>query len=56
MSRPTARAPYLRVIRSPRYVPLWLGQIISNLGDILNYVALVVLVFRVSHSGLVLQR
>jgi MFS family permease len=40
------------VIRSPRYFPLWLGQIVSNLGDMLNYVALVVLVFRLSHSGL----
>lgn len=52
MSRPTSRVPYLRVIRSPRYFPLWLGQSISNLGDTLNYVALVVLVFRLSHSGL----
>jgi len=52
MSHQTARVPYLRVMRSPRYFPLWLGQIISNLGDTLNYVALVVLVFRLSHSGL----
>jgi MFS family permease len=52
MSRSPSRVPYLRVIRSPRYFPLWLGQIISNLGDTLNYVALVVLVFRLSHSGL----
>jgi len=52
MRRPAARIPYLQVIRSPRYFPLWLGQIVSNLGDTLNYVALVVLVFRLSHSGL----
>src|SRR5919202_89995 len=52
MSRSPSRVPYLRVIRSPRYFPLWLGQIVSNLGDTLNYVALVVLVFRLSHSGL----
>ncbi len=52
MSGSTSRVPYLRVIRSPHYFPLWLGQIISNLGDTLNYVALVVLVFRLSHSGL----
>ncbi len=52
MSGSTGRVPYLRVIRSPRYFPLWLGQIVSNLGDTLNYVALVVLVFRLSHSGL----
>ena len=51
MSRPPSRVPYLRVIRSPCYFPLWLGQIVSNLGDTLNYVALVVLVFRLSHSG-----
>ena len=36
MSRTTPRVPYLRVIRSTRYFPLWLGQIISNLGDTLN--------------------
>ncbi len=52
MSGSTSRVPYLQVIRSPRYFPLWLGQVISNLGDTLNYVALVVLVFRLSHSGL----
>jgi len=52
MSGSTSRVPYLGVIRSARYFPLWLGQIISNLGDTLNYVALVVLVFRLSHSGL----
>src|SRR5437763_1222744 len=52
MSRSPSHVPYLRVIRSPRYFPLWLGQLVSNLGDTLNYVALVVLVFRLSHSGL----
>jgi MFS family permease len=52
MSRSPSRVSYLRVIRSPRYFPLWLGQSVSNLGDTLNYVALVVLVFRLSHSGL----
>jgi len=51
MRSPLSRVPYLRVIRRPRYFPLWLGQIISNLGDTLNYVALVVLVFRLSQSG-----
>jgi MFS family permease len=52
MIRRRAQIPYLRVIRSPRYFPLWLGQIVSNLGDTVNYVALVVLVFGLSHSGL----
>jgi hypothetical protein len=40
MSRLATRMPYLHVIRSPRYFPLWRGQIISNLGDTLNDVAL----------------
>ena len=52
MSRPASRVPYLRVIHHPRYFPLWLGQIVSTLGDTLNDVALVVLVFRLSQSGL----
>lgn len=52
MTRAASRIPYLRVIRSPHYFPLWLGQIVSNLGDTLTYVALVVLVFRLSQSGL----
>jgi MFS family permease len=52
MTKPKAHVPYLRVIRSPRYLPLWLGQIASNLGDTLNYVAVVVLVFRLSHSSI----
>ncbi len=52
MSRSMSRVPYLRVIRNPRYFPFWLGQIVSNLGDTLNDVALVVLVFRLSQSGL----
>ena len=41
MCRPTSRVPYLKVIRSPRYSPLWLGQSISNLGNTLMYVVIV---------------
>jgi MFS family permease len=48
-------ASYLRVIRSPRYAPIWLGQLISNLGDTLNYIALVVLVYQLTGSGLALS-
>ena len=44
--------PYLQVLRNRTYFPLWLGQLVSNLGDTLNYVALVVLVYRLSGSGL----
>src|SRR5579859_1781361 len=43
---------YRRVISSRTYFPLWLGQLVSNFGDTLNYVALVVLVYRLSGSGL----
>ncbi|MHB8751640.1 MAG: MFS transporter, partial [Aggregatilineales bacterium] len=43
---------YRRIISSRTYFPLWLGQLVSNFGDTLNYVALVVLVYRLSGSGL----
>src|ERR671935_1283236 len=46
-----ARA-YGRVIVRPRYFPLWLGQLISSFGDTLHYIALVVLVFRLTGQGL----
>lgn len=42
---------YAGVIRSPSYFPLWLGQLISNFGDTLHYIALVVLVFRLTGQG-----
>jgi len=44
---------YAEVIRTPSYFPLWLAQLISNFGDTLHYIALVVLVFRLSGQGLV---
>ena len=44
--------PYLQVLRNRTYFPLWLGQLVSNLGDTLNYVALVVLVYQLSGSCL----
>jgi len=43
---------YGDVVRSRRYFPLWLGQLLSNFGDTLHYIALVVLVFRLSGQGL----
>jgi MFS family permease len=43
---------YAGVVQSPRYFPLWLGQLISNFGDTLHYIALVVLVFRLTGQGL----
>ena len=46
-------ANYSRLIRNPRYFPLWLGQLISNLGDTLQYIALVVWVFQRTGSSLV---
>ena len=42
---------YADVARSPSYFPLWLAQLISNLGDTLHYIALVVLVFELSGRG-----
>jgi len=43
---------YRDVVRSPSYFPLWLGQLVSNAGDTLHYIALVVLVFRLTGSGI----
>src|SRR5919198_515737 len=43
---------YAGVVRSPSYFPLWLGQLISNFGDTLHYIALVVLVFQLTGKGL----
>ena len=43
---------YGNVMRSRTYFPLWLGQLLSNFGDTLHYIALVVLVFRLSGQGL----
>lgn len=45
-------ADYLEVIRSRTYFPLWLGQLLSNFGDTLHYIALVVLVFQLTGQGL----
>lgn len=43
---------YSRLIRNQRYFPLWLGQLISNLGDTLHYIALVVWVYQRTGSSL----
>src|SRR5216683_1051269 len=43
---------YRDVIRTRSYFPLWLGQLISNFGDTLHYIALVVLVFQLTGQGL----
>src|SRR6266496_815734 len=43
---------YRQLIKAPTYFPLWLGQLVSNFGDTLNYVALVVLVYQLTGSGL----
>lgn len=42
---------YASVARSPAYFPLWLGQLASNFGDTLHYVALVVLVYQLTGQG-----
>ena len=46
----TGRA-YVDTARSPRYAPLWLAQLVSNVGDTIHYIALVVLVFEMTGSG-----
>jgi MFS family permease len=38
-------------VRSPRYFPLWLGQLASTFGDTLHYIALVVLVYQLTGRG-----
>jgi MFS family permease len=43
---------YSRLIRNRRYFPLWLGQLISNLGDTLHYIALVAWVYQRTGSSL----
>lgn len=43
---------YARLIRNRRYFPLWLGQLISNLGDTLHYIALVGWVYQRTGSSL----
>ncbi len=37
---------YGRLIRNRRYFPLWIGQLVSNLGDTLHYIALVTWVYQ----------
>ncbi len=46
---------YRTILRSPSYVRVWFGQLISNLGDTVNYIALVVDVYRITGSGIALS-
>ena len=43
---------YADVARSPTYAPMWRAQLVSSFGDTLHYVALVVLVFELTGSGI----
>jgi MFS family permease len=43
---------YARLVRNRRFLPLWLGQLFSNLGDTLHYIALVVWVYQRTGSSL----
>jgi MFS family permease len=45
-------ASYGRLIRNRRYFPLWIGQLLSNLGDTLYYIALVSWVYQRTGSSL----
>ena len=42
---------YADVARSPRFFPLWLAQLVSTFGDTIHYIALVLLVFELTGSG-----
>ena len=44
---------YGQLIHNRRYFPLWLGQLVSNLGDTLHYIALVLWVYQRTGSSLV---
>ena len=46
-----ATRPYLSIVQNRRYFPLWLGQLVSSLGDTLNYIAIVIYVFQLTGSG-----
>src|SRR5919199_4004689 len=48
--------PYIAIIQNRRYFPLWLGQLVSSLGDTLNYIALVVYVYELTGSGFDLSK
>src|SRR5207237_2252271 len=43
---------YAGMVGSRAYFPVWLGQLVSNFGDTLHYIALVVLVFKLTGQGL----
>lgn len=43
---------YRSIVSSRSYFPLWISQLVSNFGDTLNYIALVILVYQLSQSGL----
>jgi len=47
---------YLTILQNRRYLPLWLGQLVSSLGDTLNYIALVVYVYQLTGSGFDLSK
>ena len=48
----TVAHAYGGVVRSRSYFPLWLGQLASNFGDTFHYIALVILVFKLTGHGL----
>jgi hypothetical protein len=42
---------YVEVVRGRSYVPLWLSQLVSNFGDTLHSIALVVLADQMTGQG-----
>lgn len=49
-------SPYLTILQNRRFFPLWLGQLVSSLGDTLNYIALVIYVYQLTGSGFDLSK
>jgi MFS transporter, DHA3 family, macrolide efflux protein len=49
--RSTIRSPYLRLATNGAYAAMWLGQVISSLGDRVHQVALVFLVARATNGS-----
>jgi MFS family permease len=49
---PTGRVAYGRLFRNRNFVTLWLGQTVSFLGDYFNWLAVPILVERLTGSAL----
>lgn len=44
------------ILQNRHHAPLWLGQLVSSLGDTVNYIALVVYIYQLTGSGFDLSK